>query len=290
MDAAAGPLVLARHDLSRGRPDRALAALAGATGAELEEREFWVLRAQALYELRRWDEAADAAHAGLEREPEDLGLLDALALAELERGRSKEAVKTIDAAISLAPDFAVLHAHRGLILARRTQKTFRLSSYKKARAAVNEALRLDPDCEDALRVRAQIALLSGDRRAQEYGAELLAVDPEDEWAHLLAGEARSRRGDVSAALDHYDEAARLNPSDPELAALGRQSRAMRGWFAAPMRFADRLTRGQLRLVWPVVAIATFSAGLPLLSALVFGFWLYSWAAHFYLRRVGRTQG
>src|SRR4051812_15105523 len=47
MDAAAGPLVRALHDLARGRPDRALAALDDVAGSELESEEFWRLRAYA---------------------------------------------------------------------------------------------------------------------------------------------------------------------------------------------------------------------------------------------------
>ena len=289
MDAAARPLTLARHDLSRRRPDRALAALARVTGAELEEPEFWLLRTQALFELGRWDDAVDAVRAGLEREPADVDLLDLLALAELERGRKRQALKTIDAAIALQPELADLHAHRALILARSAQKSFRLATYKKARAAVDDALRLDPDSEDALRARAQIAMLSGDRRASEYAAELLTLDPEDEHAHLVIGAARAQRGDLSAALQHYDEAARLDPSDPELAWLGHHSRILQGWFAAPMLFAHRLTRGYFSLVWVLVALVSFRADQPLLSALVFGFWAYTWGFYFYHRaRVGKA--
>lgn len=289
MDAAAGPLLLARHDLDRGRPDRALAVLAEVTGAELEQHEFWSLRAQALYELDRWEEAVETAQSGLEREPEDVELLDLLALAELERGRKRQAQKTIGAAIALHPDLSVLHAHRGLILARSAQKSFRLASFKKARAAVDEALRLDPACEDALRVRAQIATLSGDRRASEYGAELLALDPDDEHAHLITGTAFAGRGEVSTALHHYDEAARLNPSDPELAWIGRQSRVLQGRFAAPLLLAERLTRGHFTIAWLLLAFASFHADQPLLTALVVAFWAYGWAVHIYLRtRAGKA--
>src|SRR5919204_2056962 len=187
MDAAAGPLVRARHDLDRGRPDRALAALEHVTGPELETREFWALRARSLYQLRRWDDAIAAAENGLGISPDNFQLLDVLALAQLERGRRKRARATIEHALELYPDEAILHAHRALILLRMSQRTFRLTSYKKARAAADEAVRLDPFCDEALRVRAQIAAVSGDRRADEYAAELLAHDPEDEYAHVIRG-------------------------------------------------------------------------------------------------------
>src|SRR5207253_3728892 len=157
MDAAAGPLVRARHDLDRDRPDRALDALSKVTEPELETYEFWTLRARALYRLRRWEEALEAAQTGLERRPDDFQLLDVLALAHLESGHKKQARTTIEHALELYPDQAVLHAHRALILARMKPRSFRLAAYKDARAAVDEALRLDPHSDAALRVRAQVA-------------------------------------------------------------------------------------------------------------------------------------
>jgi tetratricopeptide (TPR) repeat protein len=288
MDAAAGPLVLARHDLARGRPDRALAALAQVTGADLESEEFWSLRARALYEVGDWAAAAAAAREGLEREPAAFELLDVLALAELECGRKKQARATIDAALLLYPESADLHAHRALILARSAEKSFRLASYKKARAAVDEALRLDPQGQTALRVRAQVAALSGDPLAEVYATELLALDPEDEHAHVITGVAHARRGDVKAGLDHYLEAARLDPADPRMAWLGRNSRVLRGRFAAPMLFAERMTRGHFRIAWFLVAFVTFRLHQPVLTAALISFWAYGWVVHIYLRvRVGR---
>jgi Flp pilus assembly protein TadD len=289
MDASVGPLVLARHDLSRGRPDCALTALEKVTGPELETGEFWSLRARALYGLRAWNESVEAAQIGLEREPGDFELLDVLALAELERGNKRQARATIDTAVTLYPDSAVLHAHRGLILARSVSKSFRLASFKKARAAADEALRLDPHCESALRVRAQIAILSGDRRGSAYGAELLSLDPEDEQAHVIAGAALARRGDVSSGLEHYVEAARLDPSNPRMAWLGRRSRVLQGRFAAPMLFAQSLTRGRFRIVWVLVVLASLHAHQPLLTTAVVLFWAYLWAVRLYVRtRVGRA--
>src|SRR5436190_13495673 len=116
MDAAAGPLVRARHDLARGRPDRALAALEQVTGAELESEEFWALRAAALYDAGSAEAALEAAQKGLVHDPADFALLDILALAQLASGRKKDARATIDSALLLYPDSAELQAHRALIL------------------------------------------------------------------------------------------------------------------------------------------------------------------------------
>jgi tetratricopeptide (TPR) repeat protein len=288
VEAAAAPLVRARYDLDRGRPDRALVALGDVVGSEFESDEFWRIRAHAHYELRQWNEAAGAAEKGLERDPADVELLDVLALAELERGRKKEARAAIDAAIELYPDFAALHAHRALILACAARKSFRLASYRKPRAAIEEALRLDPQSETARRVRAQIAVMSRDRRAHEYAADLLSLEPDDGRAHALTGTALAGRGDVSRGLRHIDEAARLDPSDPTLAWAGRRSRMLQRRFFAPVLFLERVSRGRIRLAWFIVAFASFHSWQPVLIAAAFGFWIYMWVAYVYFRmRTGR---
>ncbi len=282
VDSAHDPLALVRRYLETGDARRALAELEKAPGG-VDDEEFWSLRAHALYGLGQWDEAAQAAQRGLELGADDFDLLDLLALAELERGREKEARATIDSALELYPDSAELHAHSALILARRKPKSFRPVSFRKARAAVDEALRLDPHSEIALRVRAQVAALSGDARAPQYAAELLALEPADEQAHAITGVALAKRGNVVAGLRHFEEAARLDPSDPTLAWLGRHSRELRRPFFAPVLFMERVTRGHIRIAWAVVALASFHSGQLWLKVVVLGLWAYMWAVHIYLR-------
>ena len=282
VDSAHDPFALVRRYLETGDARRALAELEKAPGG-VDDEEFWNHRAHALYGLGRWDEAAEAAQRGLELGPDDFDLLDLLALAELERGHEKKALATIDSALELYPDSAELHAHRALILARRKQKSFRPVSFRAARAAVDEALRLDPHSEIALRVRAQVAALSGDTHAHQYAAELLALEPEDEQAHAITGAALANRGNVVAGLRHFDEAARLDPSDPTLAWVGRHSRELQRPFFAPVLFMERVTRGHIRIAWAAVALASFHADQLWLTVLVFGFWAYMWAVHIYLR-------
>jgi len=289
MDAAAGPLVRARHDLLRGRPDRALVALEQVTGAELESEEFWLLRAAALHDAGDAKAAVEAAQKGLEHDPADFGLLDVLALSQLASGRKKDARATIESALLLYPESADLHAHRALILARCAERPFRLTSYKKARAAAEEAVRLEPDSELALRVRAKIAAMSRDSHAQAYADELLARNPESESAHVISGAARASRGDVHAGIEHFLEAARLDPSDPHLARLGRRSRALQRWYAQPVLFLERVTRGHVRIGWVVIVLVTRAAHLAVLSVLAIAFWMYMWVIHIYVaRRTGKA--
>src|SRR6266571_8176617 len=116
MDAALGPLILARHQLERGRPDLALAALDGVTSGEVETLEFWWLRADTLLRLRLWAGARDAARSGLDRAPNDVHLLEVLALAYSGLGKKKEALTAIEAALGLHPEDPGLHAQKAFLL------------------------------------------------------------------------------------------------------------------------------------------------------------------------------
>jgi tetratricopeptide (TPR) repeat protein len=242
MDAAAGPLVLARHELSRGRPDRVLTSLEKVTGAELDTYEFWSVRASSLLWLQRWDDAVVAARRGLEHELDSVELLDVLALAYSELRNKARALEAIETALSLYPDAAVLHAHKALILARNAQNAIGFASYRRARAAAEEAMRLDRHSVAAIQARAHVALVSGERRAHEFGARLLSLDPESEDAHLILGSALTNRGRVTEGLDHYsrpqDSTPRISRPPTSLIAPGRSATRRHsccGCFGAPAR-------------------------------------------------------
>jgi tetratricopeptide (TPR) repeat protein len=285
---AEDPLALARHYLQIGNARRALAELER-TSEAVEDEEFWRLRAQALFDLDQFAEAAEAAQAGLERDAEDVELLDVLAIAELERGREKQALAAIDAALELAPHVADLHAHRALILARRKPKSFRVASFREARKAVDEALRLDPQSEAALRVRAQVALLSGDtHEADAYADQVLATEPDDEFSHLLRGSVHADRADYKRAVRHFEEAARLNPESPDAGEALRDARIGAHPLLAIVRPVWRFGRMRSWLVYLAVISALALARLPSLRYVVIGIWLtmivLSWAVPPLLRR------
>jgi tetratricopeptide (TPR) repeat protein len=138
-------LELARHYLAVGNPQRALDALAQTSA--VDDEDYWEVRAGALLDLDRWEEAAEAARGGLALEPDDVFLLDMLAIAELELHHGGAALEAIDAALELVPDHPTPLAHRALILAR-------LKRFDEAEHAIDEALAIEPDSVDVLRVRA----------------------------------------------------------------------------------------------------------------------------------------
>lgn len=75
---AAAQLVQARHWLQVGKPERCLEILATTDGGA-DDAELFRLRANALTQLARWEEAVDNARRGLTIDPTDLILLFLLA-------------------------------------------------------------------------------------------------------------------------------------------------------------------------------------------------------------------
>jgi tetratricopeptide (TPR) repeat protein len=281
MDAtAAGPLDLARHHLRVGRPDRALQALERADSDELEGSEFWRLRASALFDLRRWKDGAAAARDGLARDADNVALLELLAICSLESGKKKEAEQALRDALALSPFDPSLLSNWALLLARKKR-------YDEAREAVARALQVDPESLQVLRTRAQVAVMAKDPMAAEYSRELLASDPDGQATHLVAGNAALRDRRIDAGFRHYVEAARLDPSDRQVAWIGRRSRAYLGRAGAPLRLLWRLGPRRVQVAVILLSIGLAIAGLADVRLVLVLGWLgvvvYGWLFRVVLR-------
>jgi tetratricopeptide (TPR) repeat protein len=236
---------LARHYLAVQRPERALEALARAGGAGVEEPDYWRIRAAAVLNLKRWDEAIETARSGLALDPHSVTLLDVLALAELESGHAAAAQEAIGAALEVAPEHSTLLAHKALILAR-------FDRFEEAERMVQEALRVDPRSPVVLRVRTQVAYLRGHHaEAERYAQELLEVQPDSDLSHRLRGNIAVKTKRYKHARRHFEEAARLNPEYPEIADVVLESRVAAHPLLAPVRTMRRF--GRLR-VWILVLV------------------------------------
>jgi hypothetical protein len=113
-----------------------------------------------------------------------------------------------------------------------------------------------------LRTRAQVAVLSRDRRADEYSRELLALEPGAEDVHLISGTAAASARRIDAALGHYVEAARLNPGNDRVAWVGRRSRALQHPLAAPLRLFWRLGPRRMQIALLLLFALAGAVGLP----------------------------
>jgi tetratricopeptide (TPR) repeat protein len=273
-------LALARHYVDIDRPQRALDALETASDEALSDPEFWLLRAEALRELERPDEAADAARRGLALDPDDVFLLDALALAELDGHRLGAAADALAAALELEPDHPVLLAHRALVLANAKR-------FGEARAAVVHALRLDPESVDVRRVRAQVAVLSEEPDADRYVEELLELSPEDRTGHLLRGSLAAERSRYGPAARAFAEAARLDPSDRDVARVARETRVAAHPVLAPVRAVHRYGRWRAYFTYLTLVVILGAAGLQSLRVVLVVVWLVivvlSWTGPRFLR-------
>jgi Flp pilus assembly protein TadD len=277
-------LALARYYLEVAQPGRVLDVL-GAAEVDVEEPDAWALRAEALYQLDRHEAGAAAARGGLARDPEDVALLDLLSLCETELGHFVEAERSLLGALELWPDHPTLLCHYALLCVRGGQAPM-------ARRLLEEASCVAPDSTEVLRARAQVSYLSGDRRAAARDAsELLAAEPEDRLAHVIKANTLAHR-DVYAAVRHFEQAARLDPSDGEIARVTRYNRVLTHPLQWPIWPIQRF--GVIRVWLAYVALIALSSltGIrwlpPTLVGIYLALVLYSWTvaplARWWMRR------
>jgi Flp pilus assembly protein TadD len=277
-----GRLDLARHYLATGNAKRALAELDKGGAEALEGEDFWAIRAEALFDLGRWGDAADAARRGLELDAEDVTLLDILAICELELGNETQATEKILAALELWPGDPTLLAHHALILAR-------FKRYDEAEHVLAEALRVAPQSRDVLHARAQVASFRGDRReATEYADALLRLEPDSESSHIARGNADVTSIRFKHAVQHFEEAARLNPENSEIREVLREARVGAHPVLAPVRQIWRVGRWRAWLGYITIASLLAAARLESLRFALAMVWislcLLSWLGPPILRR------
>ena len=148
-----------------------------------------------------------------------------------EAGQPQEAVKLLAAYVSAPqPDIDVVNAY-GVALASSGRARDALDAFNRARA-------LDPANGLPLVNAATVYLSSGDRdRAAAAFTEALTIDPTLARAHNGLGVIAANRKDYPAALEHWRQAAALDPSDFRtlfnlgdlLIMLGRASEARPYW-------------------------------------------------------------
>jgi Flp pilus assembly protein TadD len=284
----ADPLALARHYGELGRHQAVLDALGHAGEDVLHDPESWLLRSEALRGLDRDDEAAVAARHGLELDPEDISLLDALALSELGRDEMPNAMEALEAAIELEPDHPTLHAHLALTLAR-------MSRFAEANDEVKEALRLAPASVGALRIRAQVACLGDfdDRLVRSYVEELLRAAPDDPTGHAILGTLAANKRDYRAAARAFAEAARSDPTRHDIVDTARNAKVYAHPVLAPVRPVWRLGRWRAYFIFLALSTTLAIAHQTLLREILIGVWVVllalSWFAPPILRRLQRRK-
>lgn len=160
-----------------------------------------------LCNLEKFDAATQSAQEAIGLAPDYPFAHYALAVVLHDRNRPGEALGVIKEAIRLDTQDANYRALEAQI-------NLNLRQWAPALAAAEAGLQLDPEHTDCTNLRA-VALVKLGRKA-EAGAMLdsaLARDPDNATSHANRGWSYLEQGDPRKALEHFQEALRLDPTD-----------------------------------------------------------------------------
>ena len=129
-----------------------------------------------------------------------------------------EALKLVDRALQLDPDYAHAHAWRGCILG----QAFTYGWCKDKEAALNEvafelakALALDDNDADVHRILAAVSIAQGDlNRARHHQDRALALNPNYDLVVVQMGELFTWLGHAEEGTEWIRKAMKLNPHHP----------------------------------------------------------------------------
>jgi tetratricopeptide (TPR) repeat protein len=265
---------LARHYLEVAQPERALEALSRAQGDDVDDPELWALRGWALVDLGRHDEAAAVAEDALARRPGDVDFLRLLALAEAHRDRLAEAERALLAGLEAEPED--LH-----LLCTYADALMRGGQLPKARAILDLAQHVDPDATLVVRMRLNLAYLTGeDEQARALAEELLRRDADDYQGQVMLGTLDVTKLRLRSAEHRLGSAIRTDPSSAAVARSARAVRVMRGPLYWPLLPFERFGAGPTWLAAIGLILGLQAAGLEGVATVAAFVWLglcvYSW--------------
>jgi tetratricopeptide (TPR) repeat protein len=244
---------LARLLIQRDRSGEALAAANQALALDDAHGRAWELKIEALGELRRWDEAAQAGRAALGRRPRLPGLHLVMGTVLGGQGRHEDSLRCFEQALALDPKELFARGNRvialidlrrwadaeaaarelvadhpedprpwtalGMVSAGRNR-------YEEALEHYGRALAVDPRSDVALgaRVESLRALRRWDE-AEEAARELVAAHPHDPQSHVSLGWVHDDQDHDAVALEHYRRALEVDPGSSS--AKRRQVAALR---------------------------------------------------------------
>jgi Tfp pilus assembly protein PilF len=230
-------------------------------------------RAEALIELRRYDEAVAVLSRAIGADVEAPRGWCLLAQAQLGLGDPEAALQSAGRAVALAPDLEWIHRLASLAFSR-------LGRHGEAVAAAREAVRLDPGSWRGMTRLAQALIpATPDRREARATAErardLAPLVPD---THIAVGFVEAAAGHRKAAVAAYRKALELDPDNTvahnELARLHLRAGTPASLAKAAMGFATAVQtdpRASISRHNLDVAVGTFlarAAGLLLVAAIL----------------------
>jgi adenylate cyclase len=130
-----------------------------------------------------------------------------------------EALKTIDRALALDPNYAHAHAWRGCIIGQSWVHNWcqdRDAAWQTVKKELEIALALDDDDSDVHRVMAALNLAVGDHGAAEYHQQrAIGLNPNNDLIVVQQGELLTWIGKPEEGIEWIRKAMRLNPYHPE---------------------------------------------------------------------------
>jgi tetratricopeptide (TPR) repeat protein len=241
-----------------------------------------VQRAWAAYQAKHYEVAEREAQAALAIEPNEPNALSVLSLCAMTRNDQSGAIELGEQARAHAPEEPIYHYRLARIHAwfgdhRQAElpldKTLALDPtfapayslyawvyYARghldiALRAIHEALKFDPHEEYALTLRIELLKEKGSRKLAEVAArEALAVNPENNRAHAMAGVIKIESRDRESGIAHLSEAMRLDPSSQWVRRRYAQALEERGFLARSIsRASTLLTHSPMVLivVWAI---------------------------------------
>jgi predicted Zn-dependent protease len=286
------PIFTAMMFMEMGQPQRALDVLQHPPTEHLEDSTFWLVRAQAYYDLGEWSQARKTAHQGLALAPQNPHLLLLLANLEAKAGDLPAAEQAILSALNQQPEHPTLLCRYALLVAEDGQ-------LDKAERLLARAAQQSPEDPSVRRTTAALAYLRGDdKQAMQANLETLRDNPEDVVSRHALGAMLLEKGYVKAADRHLKAAARLDPGEQDVVAAARISQPYAHWLLWPLRPAYRLGSAKTWLLWVGTYVLLTVLGLHQIARPLAILWIlycvYSWVVPplikwWYKRRYGALQ-
>lgn len=236
-------------------------------------------RSRALLGLRRYEEAADAARAGLAADPNDPQLVRLLAASLCEAGDLTEALAAARQAVALQPDSPWAHQILGWTI-------YKWGRHADAAAQLGHSLALDPDEAETHVMRAEALLKQADRapsrrtglgkklidQAEWHGSEAIRLEPAEAGGYLMRAKACFARGWTVPAEGWVRQGLSVEPDNPvghqllgAAAQLRGNTREAADHFVTAGKLNPRsrtpmaMLRGLRRAALPIGGVALFVA-------------------------------
>jgi tetratricopeptide (TPR) repeat protein len=199
----------ARAEFVQGRFEAALTMLEALPPEVASEAAAQNLKALALAQLHRYDEAIDAIERARRKDPKNLTYAYNAGLIFYDAGRLEDSARLFAAAVQQFGPSAPLLAGLGEV-------QFRLNRFADGERNLNEALTLAPHNIAARIVLARLYRATGQsERFDAAAAAAVALDPRNPQACYYYGLAKLEAGDRTAAIEHIRRSVELQPDFAE---------------------------------------------------------------------------